>query len=133
MPLDRKIPSGPPACSIEILFPSGKIICHQFKTEQDWEALEEKAKALGMPSGTQLLREIAPGFIEKKSSVCSGQRSFGKILSQLKELQHSHLAYLESHEEILKVRLQAVQEHHNQVLEQMKLLEQEIICIRKEE
>ncbi len=64
MPLDRKIQSGPPACSIEILFPSGKIICHQFKTEQDWEALEEKAKALGMPSGTQLLREIAPGFIE---------------------------------------------------------------------
>jgi hypothetical protein len=32
MPLDRKIQSGPPACSIEILFPSGKIICHQFNT-----------------------------------------------------------------------------------------------------
>ncbi len=72
-------------------------------------------------------------YRNKKSSVCSGQRSFGKILSLLKELQHSHLAYLESHEEILKVRLQAVQEHHNQVLEQMKLLEQEIIFLRKEE
>ena len=66
MPLDRKIQSGSPACSIEILFPSSKIICHQFKTEEDWEAIEEKAKALGMPSGTQLLREIAPGFIETK-------------------------------------------------------------------
>ena len=66
MPLDRKIQCPPPACSIEILFPSGKIICHQFKTEEDWEALKEKAKALGMPSGTQLLREIARGFIEKK-------------------------------------------------------------------
>jgi hypothetical protein len=64
MPLDRKIQSGPPACSIEILFASGKIICHQFKTEEDWEALDEKAKALGMPSGTQLLREIARGFIK---------------------------------------------------------------------
>ena len=76
------------------LFPSGKIIGHQFKTEEDWEAIEEKAKALGMHSRTQLLREIARGFIEKKSSVYSGQRSFGKILSQLKELQRSHQAYL---------------------------------------
>lgn len=48
MPLDRKIQSGPPACSIEILFPSGKIICHQFKTEEDWEAIDEKAKALSI-------------------------------------------------------------------------------------
>jgi hypothetical protein len=112
---------------------SGKIICHQFKREEDWEALEEKAKALGMPSGTQVLREIARGFIEKKSSVYSGQRSFGKILSQLKKLQRSHQAYLESHEEMLKVRLQAPQEHHNQVQEQMKLLEQEIIFLIKEE
>jgi hypothetical protein len=69
----------------------------------------------------------------KKSSVCSGERSFGKIFSQLKELQRSHQAYLESHEEMLKVRLQAPQEHHNQVLEQMKLLEQEIIFLIEEE
>jgi len=54
-------------------------------------------------------------------------------LGQLKELQRSHQAYLESHEEMLKVRLQAPQEHHNQVLEQMKLLEQEIIFLIKEE
>jgi chaperonin cofactor prefoldin len=72
-------------------------------------------------------------YRNKKSSVYSGQRSFGKILSQLKELQPSHLADLESHEEILKVRLQVAQEHHNQVLEQMKLLEQEIIFLMKEE
>ena len=72
-------------------------------------------------------------YRNKKSSVYSGQRSFGKILSLLKELQISHLAYLESHEKILKVRLQAIQEHHNQVLEQMKLLEQEIIFLRKQE
>lgn len=68
-----------------------------------------------------------------KSSVYSGERSFGKILNLLKELQGSHLAYLESHEEILKVRLQAAQEHHNQVQELMNLLQQEIIFLRKEE
>ncbi|WP_445243109.1 MULTISPECIES: ribbon-helix-helix protein, CopG family [unclassified Microcoleus] len=34
--------------------------------EEDWEALDEKAKALGMSSRTQLLREIARGFIETK-------------------------------------------------------------------
>jgi hypothetical protein len=51
----------------------------------------------------------------------------------LKELQRAHQAYLESHEEMLKVRLQAPQEHHNQVQEQMKLLEQEIIFLIKEE
>jgi hypothetical protein len=72
-------------------------------------------------------------YRNKKSSVYSGQRSFEKILSLLKELQRSHLADLESHKEILKVRLQAAQEHHNQVLEQRKLLEQEIIFLRKEE
>ena len=54
-------------------------------------------------------------------------------MGQFKGLQHSHLADLESHEEILKVRLQAVQEHQNQILEQMKLLEQEIIFLMKEE
>jgi hypothetical protein len=72
-------------------------------------------------------------YRNKKSFVYSRQRSFGKILSLLKELQRSHLAYLESHEEILKLRLQAAQEHHNQVVEQMKLLEQEIIFLRKED
>ncbi len=79
MPLDRKIQSGPPARSIEILFPSGKIICHQFKTEEDWEALEEKAKALGMPSRRQLLREIARGFIEKKVLSAQGKEVLGKF------------------------------------------------------
>jgi hypothetical protein len=51
----------------------------------------------------------------------------------LKELQRSHQADLQSHEEMLKVRLQAPQEPHNQVLEQMKLLEQEIIFPIEEE
>jgi hypothetical protein len=86
MPLDRKIQSGPPACSIEILFPSSKIICHQFKTEEDWEALEEKAKALGMPSGTQLLREIARGFIEKKKFCLLRTKKFWEIFKPVERI-----------------------------------------------
>ena len=93
------------------------------ESESIGDALEE---ATSQGNSTRLYRN-------KKSSVYSGQRSFGKILSQLKELQRSHQADLESHEEMLKVRLPAPQEHHNQVLEQMKLLEQEIIFLMKEE
>lgn len=57
------------------------------------------------------------------------QTNFGKILSQLRELQQSHLAYVESHEERLRARLKAAEEHHDQVLNQMKLLEQEILSL----
>lgn len=72
-------------------------------------------------------------YRNSESSVYSGQRSLGKILSQLRELQRSHLAYVEAHEKRLKVRLQAAQEHHDRVLEKMRLLEQEIIFLIKEE
>jgi len=58
-----------------------------------------------------------------------GETNLGKILSQLRELQRSHLAYVEAHEERLQNRLKAAQEHHNNVTEQMKQLEQEIICL----
>lgn len=56
-----------------------------------------------------------------------GTPNFGKILSQLRELQASHLAYVEGHEERLRARLKAAQDHHNQVLGQMRSLEQEIL------
>ena len=42
-------------------------------------AIEEKAKALGMPSGTQLLREIARGFIEKKVLSTQDKEVLGKF------------------------------------------------------
>ncbi|WP_445251101.1 hypothetical protein [Microcoleus sp. D3_18a_C4] len=42
-------------------------------------------------------------------------------------MQQSHLAYVEGHEERLRARLKAAQEHHNQVLDQMKALELEIL------
>ena len=69
---------------------------------------------------------------DPQSSIDRGKGSFGKILSQLRELQNSHLAYVESHEERLQVRLKAAQDHHRSVMEQMKQLEQEILCLLKE-
>ena len=44
-------------------------------------------------------------------------------------MQRSHLAYVEAHEERLQNRLNAAQEHHNNVAEQMKQLEEEILCL----
>ena len=82
--------------------------------------------------------EITNGSIEgdskgvhrdSKGSVNRREANFGKILSQVKELQCSHLAYVEAHEERLQVRLKAAKEHHDQVLDQMKLLEQEILSL----
>ncbi len=64
---------------------------------------------------------------DSESSITTGKTGFGKMLSQLRELQRSHLAYVESHEERLQLRLKAAQEHHQRVMEQMKVLEQEIL------
>lgn len=64
-----------------------------------------------------------------ESSNNRGKASFGKMLSQLRELQRSHLAYVESHEERLRLRLEAAQQHHQHVMTQMELLEQEILCL----
>jgi hypothetical protein len=68
-------------------------------------------------------------YRDEKSPVNRGKANFGKILSQLRELQRSHLAYVESHEERLQARLNAAKEHHTEILNQMKLLEQEILCL----
>ncbi|WP_293205076.1 MULTISPECIES: hypothetical protein [unclassified Microcoleus] len=66
---------------------------------------------------------------DSKGFVNEGKASFGKMLSQLRELQRSHLAYVESHEERLQLRLKAAQEHHQNVTDQMRQLEQEILCL----
>ncbi|WP_442921944.1 ribbon-helix-helix protein, CopG family [Microcoleus sp. S1D4] len=36
---------------------------------EDWEALEGKAKAMGMESRTELIREIARGYIETRKAL----------------------------------------------------------------
>lgn len=72
-------------------------------------------------------RNCARVHRDSESSITTGKTSFGKMLSQLRELQRSHLAYVESHEERLQTRLKAAQEHHKSVMDQMKQLEQEIL------
>jgi hypothetical protein len=64
-----------------------------------------------------------------ENSIDGGKANLGKILSQLRILQRSHLAYVEAHEERLKNRLKAAEEHHNNITEQMNQLEQEILCL----
>jgi len=67
-----------------------------------------------------------------KNSIDGGKANLGKILSQLRILQRSHLAYVEAHEERLKNRLKAAEQHHNDITEQMNELEQEILCLLNE-
>ena len=68
-------------------------------------------------------------YRSSKNFVNGGEASLGKILSQLRELQRSHLAYVEAHEERLQNRLKAAKEHHTTVINQMNELEQEILCL----
>lgn len=55
------------------------------------------------------------------------RRILGKILRQLRSLQEAHLAYVNAHGERLEARLQENRVHKNQVMEEMKELEQEVI------
>ncbi len=64
-----------------------------------------------------------------EDSIDGGKANLGKILSQLRVLQRSHLAYVEAHEERLKNRLKAAEEHHNNITGQMSQLEQEILAL----
>jgi metal-responsive CopG/Arc/MetJ family transcriptional regulator len=49
---------------------------------EDWEALEEKAKALGMESRTELIREIARGYIETRKALTTEEKQvLGKCLA----------------------------------------------------
>lgn len=82
--------------------------------------------------------EVSDGAIEGDSAwlhrspedfIDRGETNLGKVLSQLRELQHSHLVYVQSHEERLRLRLEAAQQHHQDILKKMKELEQEILCL----
>ena len=49
---------------------------------EDWEALEEKAKAMGMESRTELIREIARGYIETRKALTTEEKQvLGKCLA----------------------------------------------------
>jgi len=42
--------------------------------EEDWEALEDKAKAMGMKSRTELLRKIARGYVETRKALSTEEK-----------------------------------------------------------
>ncbi|WP_445243616.1 MULTISPECIES: ribbon-helix-helix protein, CopG family [unclassified Microcoleus] len=41
---------------------------------EDWEALDEKAKAMGLDSRTDLIRNIARGYIETKKALTTEEK-----------------------------------------------------------
>lgn len=88
--------------------------------------------------GESIGNEVSDGIFEGDStwlhrspenSIDGGKANLGKILSQLRKLQHSHLAYVQAHEERLKNRLKAAEEHHSNITDQMNHLEQEILAL----
>ncbi|MEG4459275.1 hypothetical protein QUA58_31410 [Microcoleus sp. N9_A1] len=92
--------------------------------------IEEQSKSTGdevsdgIPEGDSTWLHRGP-----EDSIDGGKANIGKILSQLRVLQQSHLAYVEAHEERLKNRLKAAEEHHNNITDQMNQLEQEILAL----
>jgi hypothetical protein len=54
------------------------------------------------------------------------EADIGGILSQLRELQAAHLAYVKAHEERLERRLQENQKHQRKILNDMQKLEERI-------
>ncbi|MCT7948282.1 hypothetical protein NG798_00550 [Ancylothrix sp. C2] len=62
--------------------------------------------------------------------------NIGKIVGQLRELQRSHLAYVEAHEERLRQRLEQAKKHHQQILGKMQEMEaaiEELIAVSSDE
>jgi len=91
---------------------------------------QEQSKSAGNEVKDGVPKSNCTGiYRSSKNFVNGGEASLGKILSQLRELQRSHLAYVESHEERLQNRLKAAKEHHTTVINQMNELEQEILCL----
>ncbi len=62
--------------------------------------------------------------------------NIGKIVGQLRELQQTHLAYVEAHEARLQQRLEQARRHHQQVLGKMQDMEaaiQELLAVSADE
>lgn len=71
-----------------------------------------------------------------EGSLKQPETNIGKIISQLRDLQTSHLAYVEAHEQRLAQRLEQARRHHQQVLAKMQDMEsaiQELIAELEDE
>lgn len=55
------------------------------------------------------------------------ERNFGKILSQLREIEQSHLAYVGSHKKRLETRLNDAEEHERKFVSQVEAVEKQIL------
>lgn len=64
----------------------------------------------------------------------SGNREeiLGKILSQLRRIEKSHLAYVEAHEGRLEARLKESRKHKEQLITEIQQLEEEINALLHE-
>lgn len=57
----------------------------------------------------------------------NSERNFGKILSQLREIEQSHLAYVGAHKKRLETRLNDAEEHERKFISQVEAVEQQIL------
>jgi len=107
--------------------------CHSSSGRRGLGSIGRQSESDGNEIKDRITKGNCSGlYRDEKIPINRGKANFGKILSQLRELQQSHLAYVESHEERLQARLNAAREHHTEIMNQMKLLEQEILCLLKE-
>lgn len=67
--------------------------------------------------------ERSSGATSKESQAESEQRDIGGILRQLRNLQQTHLAYVDAHGERLRKRLAENQEHRQRIADDMQRLE----------
>lgn len=57
------------------------------------------------------------------------KENFGKILSQLREIEQSHLAYVGAHKKRLETRLNDAEEHERKFTSQVEAVEQQILSL----
>lgn len=55
------------------------------------------------------------------------ERNIGKILSQLREIEQSHLAYVGAHKKRLETRLNDAEEHERKFVSQVEAVEKQIL------
>ena len=62
-----------------------------------------------------------------------GQGTTGKMLRQLRDLQDTHLAYIDSNTQLLEAQLVANTQHRDKIIENMKRLEKNMLELLSEQ
>lgn len=73
------------------------------------------------------------GNISGEEGIAGGQGTTGKMLRQLRDLKDAHLAYIDSHKQLLESQLEANAEHRDKILECMNRLEGNMLKLLGEE